>query len=200
MSNAAAKIPGDDPGTDPEEDPEIRIGRQIRHLRLVKGLRLRDMAEATGLSESLLSKIENDKSTPSLGGLHRIAKALDTNVSHFFAAAERSPGVVARAGDRVVIRTGAESSEDLSPDSEPHLMQSMIVSVDPGGESQGTRQHQGEETGYLLSGELELVIDGQSYHLRAGDSFMFRSDLPHAYRNPGNETVRVVWTNTPASL
>ncbi|MEQ8348754.1 MAG: cupin domain-containing protein [Sneathiellaceae bacterium] len=192
MSNAALSAP--------EVDPEIRIGRQIRHLRLVKGLRLRDLAEATGLSESLLSKIENDKSTPSLGGLHRIARALDTNVSHFFAAAERAPGVVARQGSRAVIRTGSETSEDLAPDNEMHLLQSLIVSVDPGGESQGTRQHQGEEVGYLLCGELELTVDGNRHHLRAGDSFMFRSDLPHAYRNPGDEVVRIVWTNTPASL
>lgn len=192
MSNAAVNAA--------EVDPEIRIGRQIRHLRLVRGLRLRDLAEATGLSESLLSKIENDKSTPSLGGLHRIARALDTNVSHFFAAAERAPGIVARQGSRTVIRTGSESSEDLAPDNEAHLLQSLIVSVDPGGESQGPRQHQGEEVGYLLCGELELTVDGTRHLLRAGDSFMFRSDLPHAYRNTGDEVVRIVWTNTPASL
>lgn len=192
MSNAAASAP--------EAEPEIRIGRQIRHLRLVKGLRLRDLAAASGLSESLLSKIENDKSTPSLGGLHRIARALETNVSHFFAAAEREPGVVTRQGERAVVRTGSETMEGLAPDSEPHLLQSAIVCVDPGGGSQGSRSHAGEEVGYLLSGELELTVDGTLYRLQAGDSFMFRSDLSHSYRNAGEEPARILWTNTPATL
>jgi transcriptional regulator with XRE-family HTH domain len=186
--------------TPSEVEPEIRLGRQLRYLRQMKALRLRDLAAATGLSESLLSKIENDKSTPSLGGLHRIARALDTNVSHFFAAAERASSVVARQGHRPVIRTGSETCEDLAPDQDQHLMQAMIISVDAAGESQGPRQHQGEEIGYLLTGKLELIVDGTCYTLAAGDSFMFRSDLPHAYRNPGTEVTRILWVNTPPTL
>ena len=183
-----------------DDEPEIRIGQQIRYYRKLKGLRLRDLAELGGLSESLLSKIENGKSTPSLGGLHRIARALGTNVSVFFAEAERSATVVTRAGERPVIRMDEESSENLAPEGERHLMQAMIISVKPGGRSQGTRQHQGEEVGYLLEGELELTVNGATYRLGAGDCFMFRSELPHAYRNPGRSLARVVWVNTPPSL
>ena len=64
--------------------PEILLGRKIKVARMAKGMRLRELAERTDLSESLLSKLENDKAIPSLSSLHRIAAALDTNVSWFF--------------------------------------------------------------------------------------------------------------------
>ena len=58
--------------------------------------------------------------------------------------------------------------------------------------------HDGEEAGLVLSGKLELTIDGCTYLLEAGDSLSFSSDLQHRYANPSNreETV-VVWANTP---
>ena len=47
--------------SDQDGDTSIKLGRQIRHWRLVKGLTLRDMAKLVGCSGSLLSKIENDR-------------------------------------------------------------------------------------------------------------------------------------------
>ena len=75
---------------DPSQDGDgsIRLGRQIRHWRLVQGLTLRDMAELVGCSESLLSKIENDRTTPSLSTLHKIAVALGLSISDIFGSGE----------------------------------------------------------------------------------------------------------------
>ena len=42
------------------------LGVKLRHTRMTKGLRLRDLAEKAECSESMLSKIENDRAVPSL--------------------------------------------------------------------------------------------------------------------------------------
>src|SRR5690348_8733491 len=56
-----------------------RIGSQLRRQRRLRGLRLKDVAEKAGLSESLISKIENNKVSPSISTLHSLAKALGTS-------------------------------------------------------------------------------------------------------------------------
>jgi len=45
---------------------DFHIGAKIKHTRRMKSMRLIDVAKHAGCSESLLSKIENDKATPSL--------------------------------------------------------------------------------------------------------------------------------------
>ena len=56
-----------------------------------------------------------------------------------------------------------------------------------------------EEAGLVVSGRLDLWIDGVEVRLEAGDSFSFPSTLPHRYRNPGRGGTVVVWAMTPPS-
>jgi uncharacterized cupin superfamily protein len=77
------------------------------------------------------------------------------------------------------------------------LLQALIITIEPGGSSQGAREHIGEEAGYVIEGEFELILDGISYRLVAADSFNFRSERPHAYRNPGKRPTKLIWVNTP---
>ena len=56
------------------------------------------------------------------------------------------------------------------------------------------------EMGYILEGELELILDDIVYHLHENDSFHFNSSRRHAYRNPGTTRTRVLWANTPPTF
>lgn len=182
--------------------PEILLGRKIKLARTAKGMRLRELAERTELSESLLSKLENDKAIPSLSSLHRIAAALDTNVSWFFSGDNNRGQVIIRRGERPTIHSKSELAtiENIVPYGVGHLLQALIITIEAGGSSQGAREHIGEEAGYIIEGEFELVLDRISYRLSAGNSFNFRSERPHAYRNPGKRPTKLIWVNTPPTL
>jgi transcriptional regulator with XRE-family HTH domain len=204
----AAKRPreGDD---QPSADQELRLGLQLRHARLVKGLRLRDVAEQSGYSESLISKIENNKATPSLNTLHRIAKVLGKTIATLIGDSGPSRhDVVMRAGERPIIPeisiSGVSSdgteAEVMVPLGQSALMGAFLIRVQPGGSSDGLRQHEGEEVGFVHVGELLLTVDGVTHHLKEGDSFFFASTLPHGFSNPGKIPTEIVWVNTPASL
>ena len=67
-----------------DKSGEIRIGMRLKHARLVKGMRLHELAERLDCSESFLSKIENNKVRPSLSMLHAITVALDISISQLF--------------------------------------------------------------------------------------------------------------------
>src|SRR5712675_1701238 len=94
---------------------ELRLGLQLRHARLVKGLRLRDVAERSGYSESLISKIEHNKATPSLNTLHRIAQVLGKTIGTLIGdTATAHRGVVTKSGERAIIPqiSGADRPSD----------------------------------------------------------------------------------------
>jgi transcriptional regulator with XRE-family HTH domain len=187
-------------------DREVRIGAKVKHGRMVRGITLKQLADEAECSESLLSKIENDKAMPSFSTLHRIAAALGTNVGVLFSAGGEGAQIVSRAGERPVIatdqlRTGkGVQLERLIPYSREYLLQSNIHLIEPGGRTDGSISHAGEEIGYVLEGEIELTIDGNRYRAKTGDSFHFRSELPHAYRNIGTKPARVLWVNTPPTF
>lgn len=125
---------------------EIRVGLRIRHARLNRGLRLREMAEQVGCSESLLSKIENDKLLPSLNVLHRISERLGLTVGQLLSKANEPQRIVSRAGERPMVnidplrRGYGLVMERLIPYHPSHLLQASIHVVEPDGGSLGRRK------------------------------------------------------------
>ena len=194
------------PPPDPGANPGERLGTAIRHARLTLGIRLQDVADKAGCSESLVSKIENGRALPSLTTLHRIADALQTTVGRLCAAPDGRQGVVSRRGERPVVqmdpvrRGEGICMERLIPYDGAHLLQGNIHIVAPGGGSEGALSHDGEEVGFVIEGTLELTVGSETYLLQAEDSFSFRSRLPHSYRNPGTVRTRVIFINTPPSF
>ena len=170
---------------------------------MLKGLRLADVAKIARCSESLLSKVENDKASPSLSLLHRLAAALDTNIAWIFTFEDETPGIVMRRSERPLIKfpefrkTEGTQVERFAPYFEGQLLQGSLFIVAPGGKSLDDIEHEGEEIGYILEGRIELTVDGETFLLEEGDSFQFRSERPHGYRNPGSEPARILWINTP---
>lgn len=180
------------------------IGERLRHTRRLRNLRLRDVAQEAGCSESLLSKIECGKAAPSLQTLHRLAEALGTTVAALFNA---GPGIALttyRQGERSILRldtvrreAGETYLERLIPYAEGRMLNGYVHVVPPGSGSNGALRHAGEEVGYVLEGVIELAVDGEVATLGPGASFFFQSPLPHSYRNVGTQTARILWINTP---
>ncbi len=183
--------------------PQYNLGAKVREARLAAKMKLRELGGRSGLSESLLSRIENGKATPSISSLHDISVALSINLSWFFDEDRNKRGpVVLRKGERQVIqyRTDGSVMESFVPFGRTHLLQGFLLTVEPGGKNKQTRNHTGEEMGYMLSGELELTVNGNVHRLKAGDSFNFRSEEPHSYHNPGKKDALLVWVNTPPTM
>jgi transcriptional regulator with XRE-family HTH domain len=183
-----------------EKNPP-RVGVRVRHFRLANRLRLKDLASASGCSESLLSRIENDMTAPSLATLHRVATALGVSTVALFENHAPSSLVIYRANERLTIgRVPGEKAEVLVPYAEDRRLEGMITILLPGSEYNGPFRHEGEEVGYVLEGKIELIVGDSVNILKAGDSFFFFSDIPHRYRAAGDAVCRVVWVNTPPTF
>lgn len=188
---------------DDEERDEVGVGLRLREMRRSAHLRLKDVAERAHCSESMLSKIENGNVSPSINTLHRITRALGCSIADLFAKPDAGAPFVLRQGRRPTLvrhplRSGdGVALESLTPFEIEGLLQAQIHIVEVGGASDGLISHEGEELGYVLEGELELIVDDHRAVLGPGDSFFFASKRPHGYRNAGATQVRVVWVNSP---
>lgn len=186
-------------------DARIQVGTRLKHARLTIGARLKDVAENAGCSESLLSKLENNKIRPSLNMLSRICDALNLTIGELFETPDAEETVVVREEARVVVDLASTKGtglrmERLIPYTRGHLLQSSIHVLAPGGGSDGMVTHDGEEVGYVLAGTIELLLAEQTYRLKAGDSFIYRSETPHGYRNVGDDEARILFVNTPPTF
>lgn len=184
----------------------MRFGGRLKAVRTARRLRLKEIAENVGCSVSIISKIENNKTVPSLTLLHRLVGALGINIASLFDSTREPSGPVMHPGARPVIGLGDNGPESkvrlerIVPHSESTLLQGAIHIVEPEGGSSGAIHHEGEEVGYVIEGELDLTIDKKTFHLRPGDSFFFRSELRHSYVNVGKVTAKVLWINTPQTF
>lgn len=172
----------------------------------MRKLKLKELGDMAGCSESLLSRIENDQVNPSFTTLHRICNALEISISNMMSSVDDSQCIITRPGERVVVGRSTlrdiehSEAEVFIPYRDGRLLEGLLLTMRPGGNSNGFVAHRGEEVGFILEGEFELTVAEETHLLGAGCTFFFRSDIPHSYRNPGSVNTRVLWINTPPSF
>ncbi|WP_299500102.1 XRE family transcriptional regulator [uncultured Roseobacter sp.] len=169
-----------------ENDLLAAIGRQTRVFRRQKGLTISQLAKEMGVSNGMLSKIENGQTAASLHTLQALSQALSVPLTSLFAGFEETreashvksgTGIEA---DRVGTRAGHQYSllGNIAGSSgvtvEPYLILLTEESdVFP------TFQHEGIEFLYMLEGQLAYRHGREIYLLEPGDSLMFDADTPH---------------------
>jgi transcriptional regulator with XRE-family HTH domain len=164
-----------------------RIGKRLKSLRHKLGLTIKRLAEETGLSPPLFSRIENGLVTPSLQTLQLISAALGVDIGYFFQQEEEKGYVVSRSGNRRVasVNRGAKGRaafqlEFLSEGMENPFMEPVIVTeLARKPEEFEPVTHAGQEFLYVIEGKIELTLGEQRFALRKGDAAYFNGDIPH---------------------
>ena len=181
-------------------NPGEPVGRQVRELRRSRGLTLTDMATAIGRSVGHLSELERGVCPITLDTLDKIARTLDVSISWFFSApsSEELPEgeyIVRKDSRRQINLSQSGVREELLS---PHLtgdLEMVLTTFAPGaGTGEEGRLRKGDEGGFVVSGQLELRIDGQTILLEAGDSFQMPGNGRHWCRNPGETDTVIVWS------
>jgi transcriptional regulator with XRE-family HTH domain len=171
-------------------------GKLLRELRLARGLSLAEVAKAAEISTGFLSNLERSQTGVSLGIMHRLAHYYGTTLSAFYYEAE-SPGPLIRRGEGRPLAGGDGVQMELLAWGkivmEPHLF-----TIEPGKGSMESYAHHGEEFLHLISGKLNITLDGKEYQLKQGDSFYFASKTRHSWINPAETPATVLWINTSA--
>ena len=169
-----------------------RVAENLRQRRKGRGLSLDDLARASGVSRAALSQIETCKSNPTLGVLWKIAVGLGTPISELIGS-PRSGAVVLRRHDAQLLRSadGKFESRPLAPAGASPLVELYELHL----AARSTHASEAHAPGtheilVVLSGQLRMRVQEETYELAAGDSVAFAADRPHTYENPTGSEAR----------
>ncbi|PTU74745.1 helix-turn-helix domain-containing protein [Pseudomonas mangrovi] len=165
---------------------EQYLGMQIRRQRQAQELKIADVARIAGISQGMLSKIENAQVSTSLDTLNRLCDVLGMPMSKLFSQYDQQGGgaLLVKAGEGMeVVRRGTDKGHTY------HLLnhtrgpkksfEAYMVSMDDASEEFPTFAHPGTEYLYLVEGELTYRHGDQLYSMTPGDSLTFDGEVPH---------------------
>lgn len=182
---------------------DLWLGLQLRTLRKAAKLSMSDLAQRANLSIGMISQIERGVASPSIRSLRQISDALGVPPAQFFQDGLQPPleemGKIVRkmARRQLTLPRNGVAKQLLTPDLDG-ATEMLLVIVEPGGSSGPEHYvHKGEDAGLVLVGSLELWIEGHMHLLHEGDSFRFKSSLPHRFANPTAAETQVLWVITP---
>jgi transcriptional regulator with XRE-family HTH domain len=179
----------------------MKIGERLRELRLEKNLSFAAIASQIGVTRSLLSLIEKDKTTPSIATLVKILNVLEVRMSDFFRGIEKPSGVVLKKNElsffqdaRAKMRVASLSKNFPSP-----RMESFYVEFKPGGVSD-VFASQKQVFMHVLEGRIELVLGSENLLLSKGDSIYFDAAAPHLFKTAGKRKAAAIFVNNGTAM
>jgi ribosome-binding protein aMBF1 (putative translation factor)/quercetin dioxygenase-like cupin family protein len=161
------------------------IANHVRRRRQDIGLTVGQLAERSGISKGMLSKIENAQTSPSLATLERLAGALDMPLTSLFRglAEERDAVFVKADSGPEIVRQGTRAGHAYqllgSLRGPRKQVEPLLVTLTERAEIFPSFQHSGIELLYMLSGTLDYSYGKQQYRMEPGDTLQFEGDIPH---------------------
>ena len=176
------------------------IGSKIRKLRILNGLTQEELADRSELSKGFISQLENDVTSPSISTLEDILQCLGTTVSEFFAADKEPVQTVFRDEDyfEKIDEELGNMTEWIIPNAQKNMMEPIRLTLKAGGSTYPDNPHEGEEFGYVLKGEIVLVIGSERHKAKAGESFYYTADKNHYITS--KKGAEILWVSTPPSF
>lgn len=184
-----------------QEADGIKIGENIKRLRLKNGLTQEEVADRCELSKGFISQLERELTSPSIATLIDILECLGTDLKGFFSDSRNEKTVFA-VNDISVKKNevlGYEISWLIS-NSQKNMMEPILLKLMPGGRTDEDEPHQGEEFGYVISGRAMLVLGDRVLRVKAGESFYFKPSENHYIENRGKRKVQLIWISSPPSF
>jgi transcriptional regulator with XRE-family HTH domain len=183
---------------------KAELGRRVKLERLAKGLTLKDVADGSGMSPTHISEIERGRTSPTVGALLRIARALGKQATYFVEEDELPSISVVRRHERAhrMIADGGRTvagADFLTRGIPAGRLRVVEMAGISGGTVEGTI-HEGEEIILATAGRVKVTIADTSYELDEGDCIQFRATVPHRIERIGGEEARVLWVTASEGL
>ena len=176
------------------------IGHTIKELRTTKNLTLDQLASQSGLSKSMLSQIERNKTNPTVGTLWSLTQALNVEISDLLAS-----GVEIKNPTKNILVTKEHQTPEIqSADGKCTLkilgplelvshMEWYEVVFEAGGildsepHAKGTKEHL-----TVLEGQITVSTGEEKDILNKGDTARYSADIHHYIKNHTNKPTKAI--------
>jgi len=174
---------------------EIVIGERLKALRASASLSLEQLAERSGVSRAMISRIERAEASPTAALLARLCEGLGLSLSSFFAPDAPVSSPLSRRQDQRLWRdpTTGYLRRSVSPPAmsspvdivEIEFPAGARVSFPPREESRVMTQHV-----WLFEGVLDMVLPQETHRLQPGDCLFMDLGDAYEFHNPSDRPAR----------
>ncbi|WP_025135123.1 cupin domain-containing protein [Leucobacter sp. PH1c] len=175
-----------------------QLGQRVAGFRELRGMSLRALAAAAGVSSSFLSQLENGRTNASVASLRKIAAALGVSPAQLLDDTAAHTRGVLRAADRPTLPLDGAAKHVVAL---PPLRNLEVYAgrFAPGGSTGSEAYVHGNSQEILIvtDGEAVLELGGERYVMRTDDSIEFLSSVPHRVLNESEHPAAVLWINSP---
>lgn len=172
-----------------------RIAARVREIRGRHGLSLEALAEASGVSRSMISLIERGESNPTAVLLEKLATGLGVSLATLFEGPAAPSHPVSRRADQVEWRDPESGylRRNVSPGGFPSPIQIVEVIFPPGARvayETAARPGVTHQQVWVLEGTIRMTLGEERFDLSAGDCLAMVLDRPITYHNPTQRPAR----------
>jgi len=173
------------------------VGRRLKEVRREKSMTLKQVADSSGMSPTHISEIERGKTSPTVGALRKIARALGKDTA-FFVEDRPLPKVsVVKKEDRqdLLLKGSGESfinAKGLTDGIPAGRVEAVLVD-DKQGASIEPDNREGEEAVIVLQGSVSITVGEETYELNQGDCLHYGAKAEHSMVLTGDGKNRALW-------
>ncbi len=164
--------------------PSLIVSRRLRAFRKKEGYTLRALSERSGVSVNTISLIERGKTSPTIATLHKLATALQVNLTDFCSESSNKRVIFTKRDQWQQERYGSVFMANVGAALANQTMSPVLITFEPQADSgPEPMMHAGHELAFCLDGRIQYEINGERYTLESGDILLFEAQLPHRWQN-----------------
>ena len=162
------------------------VGGRLKGQRAQRRMTLTDVAKATGISKSTMSRLESGQRRPTLELLLALSHVYRVPLDDLVAAPLQGDPRIRLKPSRVKGRTVIPLTQH------PDGTQAWKIVIPTSKVTPELRAHDGHEWIYVLAGRLRLVFGDEDWVLGPGEVAEFGTDKPHWFGSTGNEPAEIL--------
>ncbi len=184
------------------ESEPAAVGPRLREIRNELGLSQRELARRSGVTNGMISLIEQDKASPSVALLKKVLVGIPMSLAEFFSPPQTTePQAFFSAAELTSLDSGEIRFRQVGAQVPGRTLQVMTETYPPGADTgEAMLQHEAQEGGIIIRGQVEITAGHQTRVLGPGDAYYFDSRTPHRFRNIGSEECELFSACTPPTF
>ncbi len=178
------------------------MGDKLRAIRKMHGFSQRELAKRAGVTNGMISLIEQNRTSPSISSLRKVLAGIPMSIGDFFTLDLESDAAIFYKAKDLPDLGAAGVQLRLVGHKRPDRKLSILHEIYPPGADTGPEMlsHEGEEGGVVVEGEIEVSVGTRHRVLKPGDAYYFESRLPHRFHNRADRRCVIISASTPPTF